>query len=150
MSKALLERYDTVLNTKYGILIENLTSAERSALLNACSNGMSMDVKFYLKTVIGSATYRNTLTKTFTVSGDGIDAVLGYEEADSKVAGLFGTTDALQKGIIKGYSDVHVFANPTPYEGATIVSSSWTNGVTTLSGNDVTFTNKIATKIINL
>ena len=119
----------------------NLTSDERSALLNACSNSMSMDIKFFLKTDIGSATYRNTLTKTFTVSHDGIDATLGYEEADSKVAGLFGTTDALQKGIIKGYSDVHVFANPTPYEGATIVSSSWTNGVTTLAGNDVTFTN---------
>ena len=119
----------------------NLTSAERSALLNACSNDMSMDIKFYLKTVIGSTAYRNTLTKTFTVSNDDINASLGYEEADSKVAGLFGTTDALQKGIVKGYSDVHVFANPTPYEGATIVSSSWTNGVTTLSGNDVTFTN---------
>ena len=119
----------------------SLTSDERSALLNACSNSMSMDIKFFLKTEIGSTTYRNTLTKTFTVSHDGIDTTLGYEEADSKVAGLFGTTDALQKGIIKGYSDVHVFANPTPYEGATIVSSSWTNGVTTLAGNDVTFTN---------
>lgn len=119
----------------------NLTNDEKTALLNACSNDMSMDLKFFLKTEIGSAIYRNTLTKTFTVSNDDINASFGYEEADSEVAGLFGTIDVQQKGIIKGYSDVHVFANPTPYEGATIVSSSWTNGVTTLSGNDVTFTN---------
>ena len=33
VNKALLERYDTVLNTKYGILIENLTSAESLSTL---------------------------------------------------------------------------------------------------------------------
>ena len=121
----------------------NLTDSERTALLNACSSSMSMSMKFFLKTDIGSSTYRSTLTKTFTVSNDDINTSLGYEEKDSKVGGILGTTDVLQKGIVKGYSDVHVFATPTPYEGATIVSSSWTNGTTTLNGNDVTFTNAI-------
>ena len=45
----------------------NLTQAERNTLLAACPNSNTLEVRFYLKSVIGGQTYYSRVYKTMTV-----------------------------------------------------------------------------------
>lgn len=80
----------------------NLTSAERTALRQACT-GNSMAVKFYLRTYIGGTYYYSSIQKTMTiVNGNPTFSNFTFADTNSTTIDLTGNN----QNVIKGYSNV--------------------------------------------
>lgn len=80
----------------------NLTSAERTALRNACT-GNSMQVKFYLRTYVGGSYYYSSIQKTMTiVNGNPTFSNFTFADTNSTTVALTGNN----QNVIKGYSNV--------------------------------------------
>ena len=114
-----------------------LTPAERTLLRNATPNSNTLNVIFYVKTVLSGNTYYSTLNRTMTIV-NAAPRISGATYFDVNA-----TTTAItnnNKQIIQGQSDVWFqFNSITAYKGATLTSLELTiNAVTqtySLSGS---------------
>lgn len=113
----------------------NLTEAERNALRNAFPTANSMQVRFYLRCVIGSATYLSYLTKSVTiVNGNPVFAPV-LEDKNPIVAALTGNRDTL----IRYVSSVLATSNATAVKGASLNRQKIVNGATVAEYSPATF-----------
>lgn len=103
----------------------SLTSSERDALRAACANAKSMNVKFYIKTVIGGSTYYNSVAKTLTITNAAptLSPTLSIP-TDSDTYALTGSTSKF----IKNYTYVSYAFNAAAQKKATIKSYKVTCG----------------------
>lgn len=97
----------------------NLTTAERNTLLNAFTSSNSGAVKFYVKTVIGETTYRDSVQVNFSIIN--ANPILAPVVKDTGSVSITLTGDADNK-LIKNYNVMSVSANATAQKGATIKS----------------------------
>ena len=77
----------------------NLTTAERNALLAACPSSTTLNVKFYLKTVIGSNTFYSSKTAVMTVvNGNPTFTNFAFADTNSTITGITGNNQILVQG----------------------------------------------------
>lgn len=112
----------------------NLSEAERNTLINGTLNANSRTVRFYVRTILGGNTYRNSTERTLTIinAEPTLEPTAIDNGSVSKV--LTGNPEGI---VIKGYNAMSVAANATAYKNATIASYKISNGgksITTASG----------------
>lgn len=73
----------------------NLTTAERNALLQACTNSPTLAVKFYVTTVIGGNTYYSTLDRTMTVTNGNPTFSDAYLDTNSTTTAITGNNQQI-------------------------------------------------------
>lgn len=115
----------------------NLTTAERNALRNATPNSNTMNLKFYVQTVLGSNTLRSSLEKTLTVVNN--KPTLNPTVKDAGTASTVLTGDANK--IIKGHNYISVTSGGAALKGATIKSQKITCGEVAITTGSGSFTN---------
>ena len=77
----------------------NLTTAERTALRNATASASSMDVRFYIKTVIGSNTfYSSKQVKLTIVNANPTFSNFTYQDTNSTITAITGNNQYLVQG----------------------------------------------------
>ena len=120
-----LVAYRTVTGSSYTF---NFTTAERTALQNACTTANSMSVRIYLKTTIGSNNYYHYVTKTLSIiNANPVIAPTAIEDPDDN--GVLNTNaTGSNTRWVKGYSDIKYQFNDTCLKGATFKSCSVTCG----------------------
>ena len=114
-----------------------LNDAERAKMRAAVVGSNSMEVTFYLKTVIGGNTFYSTSKKTYTIiNGTPLlnPSVLDISNSALKLTGN-------NKTMIKYYNSMDCIAGAEARKGATIVSQSVTCGGITKTGAVSNFTN---------
>lgn len=102
----------------------NLTDAERTTLRSAFTTANSGTVKFYVQTVIGSNTYRNSVAKTFTIANP--SPTLNPTVVDTDATALTLTGD--NSKFIKYYSNAQITFNAAAVKNATLKSKKVTCG----------------------
>lgn len=75
----------------------NLTDAERTAFRKACSTSKSMDVRFYVKTVLASTNYYSSAKKTLTIVNATPTLSATAEDTNSATIALTGNKNTLVK-----------------------------------------------------
>lgn len=113
-----------------------LTDAERETLRAACT-GVSMPVRYVLRTIIGGQEYYSTLDRTMSMSDAApILGEVSYKDANTATVAITGDDQV----IIQRQSDLQVsFVAATPQKGATITEYSATfAGVTKTASSVVT------------
>lgn len=106
-----------------------LTDAEINTLRTAASNSNSIEVKFYVRTIIGSKTYYSKLTRSFSI-GSADPIVSGtVRDINEKTIALTGNVTK----IVKYYSNVQSTVSATAQKGATIDESLYVHR----NGNDI-------------
>lgn len=113
----------------------NLTTTERNALRNATPNSKTMNVKFYVKTIIGETTYYSSLSKVLTITNANPSLSPVIEDRGSKSTTLTGNKNK----IIKSYNNVYVSTGAAALKGATIKSQKITCGNTVINAASGTF-----------
>jgi hypothetical protein len=109
----------------------SLTTAERTALRNACKNANSMSVRFYVKTVISGNSYYHYKTKTLSIiNATPTIAPTAIEEQDDNGIKNSAATGSTSRWV-KGYSDIAYAFNATLKKGATVKSYSVSCGTKT-------------------
>ena len=124
-----IERDIPVDSTEYTFI---LSTAERNILRAASPSSNTLEVDFIVRTVINSATYDSSLTKTCTIVND--DPVIGaISYADTNNTTLAITGDSSK--IIEGRSTVtFTIATITALKSSSLISVKVTvNGITTTS-----------------
>lgn len=119
---------------KDGTYTFNLTDAEREALRAACT-GMSMPVRYALRTFIGGKEYYSTLDRTMSM-GDAapILGAVSYEDANATTVAVTGDNQL----IVQRQSDLQVsFGAATGQKGATIAEYSATFAGVTKTASSV-------------
>lgn len=96
----------------------NLTTAERTTLRKAVTKGSTLQVKFYIQTVISGETLRHSLERTLTLVNH--TPTISATAVDSNAAAVALTGDANK--LIKHFSNAKITATTTPRKEATIVS----------------------------
>ncbi len=116
----------------------NLTTAERTTLRNASKNSNTLEVRFYVATLMGEDYYYSSLDKTMSI----INADPTITAATVKDAGTVTTvlTGDVNK-IVKGYNYISASMTPAALKGATITSQTIKCGDKTVSGTAASFTN---------
>lgn len=96
-----------------------LTDAEREALRAACT-GVSMPVRYALRTIISGQEYYSTLDRTMSMSDSApILGEVSYKDANTATVAVTGDDQV----IVQRQSDLQVsFGAATPQKGATIAS----------------------------
>lgn len=95
----------------------NLTEAERNVLRNATPNANSRTVRFYIQTEVGGSTFRNNVSKTFSIIN--ANPILLRPTANDVGSVSAGIT-MNREYVIKGYNSMSVAANASAQKGATI------------------------------
>lgn len=113
----------------------NLTAAERNTLRNATKDSNSRQVKFYVKTVIGSTTYYSNLPATLSIIN--ANPVLTIDAVDTNSATIALTGDAHK--YIRNHSNVSATVSAAAAKGATIVSTSGAGTFNKVNQNAFTF-----------
>lgn len=119
---------------KDGTYTFNLTDAERETLRAACT-GMSMPVRYALRTFIGGKEYYSTLDRTMSM-GDAapILGAVSYEDANATTVAVTGDNQL----IVQRQSDLQVsFGAATEQKGATIAEYSATFAGVTKTASSV-------------
>lgn len=118
----------------------NLTTAERDILRNATPNSNTLNVIFYLRTIINGETYYSTLARTMTIvnAAPTISGV-SYEDTNSTTTAITGD----DQKIIQNNSTVSfTLASLAARKGATLtkvdININSVNVSTSLSGSSVT------------
>lgn len=115
----------------------NLTTAERTALRNACKNANSMSVRFYVRTTISGTNFHHYKTKKLSIiNATPTIAPTAIEEQDDNGIKNSAATGSTSRWV-KGYSDIAYAFNLTLKKGATVKSyavSCGTKTGTTASG----------------
>lgn len=104
---------------KSGTYTFNLTDGERETLRAACT-GISMPVRYVLRTIIGGQEYYSTLDRTMSMSDAApILGSVSYKDANADTVAVTGDNQV----IIQRQSDLQVsFGAATAQKGATITS----------------------------
>ena len=102
----------------------NLTDAEREALRASCTTANSRSVSFYIETVLGGVTYRNSLTKTLTIANAAPTLSPTVKDADAGAMQLTGSSAKF----IRYYSDAAYTIGAAALKHASIVSQRVTCG----------------------
>lgn len=121
---------------KSGTYTFNLTDAERETLRAACT-GVSMPVRYVLRTIIGGKEYYSSLDRNMSMSDAApILGAVSYKDANATTAALTGDNHV----IVQRQSDLQVsFGAATGQKGATITEYSATfAGVTKTASSVVT------------
>lgn len=121
---------------KSGTYTFNLTDAERETLRAACT-GVSMPVRYVLRTIIGGEEYYSSLDRNMSMSDAApILGAVSYKDANATTAALTGDNQV----IVQRQSDLQVsFGAATGQKGATITEYSATfAGVTKTASSVVT------------
>lgn len=116
----------------------NLTQAERDNLRAASANSNTLTVRFYIKTVIGGATFTHYVAKTLTIINATPRLTVTVADGNSKTSTLTGDANKL----VKYYSVVTANAGYAALKKAGIKSYKVTNGGKTGTTIPYTF-NKI-------
>lgn len=116
----------------------NLTNAERVALRKAVTTGTTVNVKFYIKTVIGGVTYYHNVEKTLSLIN--YTPTLNPTVIDTLAESITLTGDANNK-MIKGYNKMSFTANAAGVKEATVKTVTCKYGSTTHTGTTGTFNN---------
>lgn len=98
----------------------NLTTAERNTLRNATKDSNSRQVKFYVKTVIGSTTYYSNLPATLSIINANPVLTVDAVDTNSTTIALTGDTHKY----IRNHSNVSATVSAAGQKGATIISTS--------------------------
>jgi hypothetical protein len=109
----------------------NLTTAERNALRNATPNSNTLQVKFYLKTVVGSNTFYQSVQKTMTIVNGNPTFTHSEVETNTVVSNALGSTSA--STIVKNLSKVKFTITPSAKKGASISKVELTHSGSTSS-----------------
>lgn len=96
----------------------NLTSAERSTLRNATTTSNSRSVKFYVKTVIGSNTFYNSVERTLTIINANPTLTPTVSDGNAKTVALTGDANKF----VRYYSTGSYSISKSAKKGATIKS----------------------------
>lgn len=118
----------------------NLTDAERNALRAATPNSNTLNLKFYILTVIGGTTLYNSVQKTMTIVDGNPTFSASYKDTNSTTTGITGSNQQ----IIRNQSTLQVNATSlSAKKSATIKTVTCAlNGTTyngTISGTSCTF-----------
>ena len=118
----------------------NLTEAERNVLRAATPNSNTLNVKFYIKTIIGGTTLYSSLQKTMTIVNANPTFSAAYADTNSTVTAITGNNQQ----IVRNQSTLRVSVTSlSAKKSATISSVTCTlNGTTyngTISGTSCTF-----------
>lgn len=118
----------------------NLTDAERNALRAATPNSNTLNLKFYIKTVISSTTLYSSLQKTMTIVNANPTFSASYKDTNSTVTAITGNNQQ----IVRNQSTLQISVTSlSAKKSATISSVTCTlNGTTytgTISGTSCTF-----------
>ena len=111
----------------------NLTTAERNAMRNAIPNGKSMNVRFYLKTVIGSNNYYSYISQTLTITNANPTISPTIKDTNAITLALTGDENI----IVKYFSNAEITTGAAAIKGATLKSQKASNSgksFTTASG----------------
>lgn len=111
----------------------NLTTAERNAMRNAIPNSKSMNVRFYLKTTIGSNNYYSYIQQTLTITN--ANPTISPTIKDTNAITLALTGD--ENTIVKYFSNAAITTGAAAIKGATLKSQKASNSgksFTTASG----------------
>lgn len=73
----------------------NLTNAERNVLRQATPNSNTLNVKFYVKTVVSGNTYYSILDKTMTIVNANPTFSMAYKDTNATTTGLTGNNQLI-------------------------------------------------------
>lgn len=110
-----------------------LTDAERTKLIAACTTAKSMTVRFYLRTALGGTNYNKYMEKTLTIANATPTLAPTVKDSNATTKALTGDESKL----IKGYSSAAYTIGASAKKQATIKSQKVTCGdkrVTAASG----------------
>ena len=99
-----------------------LTNEERVALYAATTNSNTLNVRFYVKTVIGETSYLSNVAKTMSIVN--ANPVVSASAVDTNSTTIALTGDNTK--FIRYYSNVNVTATATAQKGATLTSTTGT------------------------
>ena len=102
----------------------NFTDAEREALRKACTTANSINVKFYVRTIIAGNTFYSSLTRTLTIINAKPTLYPIIEDTNSVTAALTGNTSKM----VKYFSSPEVATGSAAYKYASITNNSISNG----------------------
>lgn len=111
----------------------SFTSAEKTTLQKINTSSNTVNVKFYVKTIIGSNTFYSSLQKTLTIKNPSPTLSPTVKDTNSTTVALTGDSSKL----VKYYSTVSTTSGAAAVKNATLKSQKTTNGsksVTTASG----------------
>lgn len=114
----------------------NLTDAERTALRKACSASKSMDVRFYVKTVLASTNYYSSAKKTLTIVNATPTLSATAEDVNAETVTLTGNKNTL----VKYKSNVQVSMTAEALKEATIKSYAIACGDKSIAASSGTLT----------
>lgn len=99
----------------------NLTEAERNVLRQACPDSKTLNVRFYIQTVISGTTYRNYVTATMTITNANPTFSVAYLDTNSTTTAI---TNNNQQ-IIQNNSTLQInITNAQALKYASLVSAS--------------------------
>lgn len=109
----------------------NLTDAERTVLRNATTSANSRTVRFYVKTVIGDATYTSYSQKTLSIVNANPTISPTIVDSNSTTIALTGNS----ANLIRYYSNAKITMGVSALKGATIKSKKVTNSGKSLTAD---------------
>ena len=111
----------------------NLTTTERNTLLAACPSSNTLNVRFYLKTVIGSNTFYSNKEAVMTVvNGNPTFTNFSFADTNSTITGITGNNQIL----VQGKSTLVVTVS-SANKAVANKSATMANYVASLSGKSV-------------
>ena len=114
----------------------NLTDAERKVLRAATTGSNTRQVRFYVRTTVGSTKYLEYVSRTFSiVNGNPTMSPTAVDNSSSSIAELTGSSGNL----IRYYSDVSVATNAAAVKEASLTSQKITCGSKTIDSSSGTF-----------
>lgn len=108
-----------------------LTNEEKTALYSAIPTSNTLNVRFYVKTVIGETSYYSSEAKTFSIVN--ANPIVSASAVDTNSTTIALTGDNTK--FIKYYSNVKVTATATAQKGATISSTTGTGTFNNVESN---------------
>lgn len=109
----------------------NLTTAERNTLRNATPNNNTLQVKFYVRTIVSGSTFYSSIQKTMTIVNGNPTFTHSEVETNSVVSNALGSTSA--NTIVKNLSRVKFTVTPSAIKGASISKVELTQSGSTSS-----------------
>ena len=109
----------------------SLTDAERAVLRSATTSSNSRTVRFYVKTVIGDATYLSYLQKTLSIVNANPTISPTIVDSNSTTIALTGDSNTL----VRYYSNAQITMGVSALKGATIASQKVTNSGQSLTAD---------------
>lgn len=109
----------------------NLTNAERAVLRNATTTANSRNVTFFVRTVIGSASYHSTLKKTLSIVNANPTISPTITDSNSATVALTGNNSKF----VRYCSDAQITIGAAALKGATLKSTKVTNSGKSLTEN---------------